>query len=70
MNAATGQLNSLHKDYLKCVNEKMSEFLSKPSTRKDATEFCQDEKKAYFMHMKSEFPHQYKNILRIDENTY
>ena len=72
MNADTGTLNSLHKTYLKCVDAKMTEYLNNPAARADnkETEFCATEKDAYFAFMKSNFNHQYQNILRVEANTY
>ena len=42
MNANTGELNNLHKQYLKCVDAKMTEYLSNPAVRQEnkETEFC------------------------------
>jgi hypothetical protein len=33
MNAATGELNNLHKVYVKCIDEKMTAYLSNPAVR-------------------------------------
>jgi hypothetical protein len=72
MNAATGELNNLHKVYVKCVDEKMSAYLTNPQARSENkdSEFCPQEKNAYFTYMKANFAHQYENILRVEANTY
>ena len=71
MNAATGELNNLHKVYVKCIDEKMTAYLKNPSARDSKeTEFCATEKDAYFAYMKANFAHQYENILRVEANTY
>ena len=72
MNAATGELNGLHKVYLQCVDKEMSHYLSSAQVRADskATEFCAADKQAYLASMKSGFPHQYANVLRVEANTY
>jgi len=72
MNADTGALNSLHKTYLQCVDAKMTEYLTNPAVRADnkEAEFCATEKVAYFAFMKTNFNHQYQNILRVEANTY
>ena len=70
MNAATGEVNSLHKTYLKCVDAQMKEYLNNPAVRGTTTEFCAEEKDAYFSAMKKNFPHQYQNVLRVEANTY
>ena len=65
-------MNGLHKTYLKCVDAQMKEYLSNPAARaanKDA-EFCSTEKDAYMSSIKTNFPHQYNNILRVEANTY
>ena len=69
MNASTGELNNLHKTYLKCVDEKMTAYLNGKREEKE-TEFCTKEKDAYFAYMKVNFEHQYTNILRVEANTY
>jgi len=72
MNAATGELNNLHKVYVKCVDEKMTAYLTNAAARSENkdTEFCPKEKDAYFTYMKANFAHQYENILRVEANTY
>lgn len=72
MNAAAGELNGLHKTYIKCVDAKMKEYLSNAAVRAEnkETEFCAAEKDAYFAYMKVNFAHQYNNILRVEANTY
>jgi len=63
MNAATGELNNLHKLYLQCVDKEMANYLQSAQARTEtATEFCPDEKKAYFASMQKNFPHQYANV--------
>jgi len=72
MNAATGELNHLHKTYLQCVDKEITNYLAADAAARTApaTEFCTDEKKAYFAGMKRLFPHQYNNVLRVEANTY
>lgn len=72
MNAATGDLNNLHKTYLKCVDEKMTAYLTSSAARAEnkETEFCATEKDAYYGYMKVNFASQYNNILRVEANTY
>ena len=72
MNAATGELNNLHKVYVKCIDEKMTAYLTNPAARAETkeVEFCAQEKDAYFSYMKANFAHQYENILRVEANTY
>ena len=70
MNAATGEVNALHKVYLKCVDVQMKEYLKNPAVRGTTVEFCANEKDAYFTAMKDRFPHQYANVLRVEANTY
>ena len=59
MNAATGELNNLHKAYVKCVDEKMTAYLSNAAARAESkeTEFCSQEKDAYYSYMKANFAH-------------
>ena len=72
MNVPTGELNNLHKTYLKCVDEKMTAYLGSAELRaeKKDDEFCATEKDAYYAYMKVNFLHQYNNILRVEANTY
>ena len=72
MNPNQSQLNSLHKTYLRCVDTKMTEYLSNPTVRSEnkETEFCASEKNEYFGFLKSAFPEQYTNIMRVEANTY
>lgn len=68
MNASVNQVNSLHKEYIKCVDREMSAYLSQPDRR--VTEFCTAEKNEYMSAIKANFPHEYTNILRVEANTY
>jgi len=68
MNSNVSQMNTLHKAYIKCVDKEMSAYLS--GANKGVTEFCTDQKNAYFSHMKDHFPHQFNNIIRVESNTY
>ena len=72
MNPNVSQLNSLHKTYLRCVDAKMTEYLSNATVRSEnkETEFCASEKDQYLGFMKSSFPDQYTNIMRVEANTY
>ena len=41
MNAATSEVNSLHKTYLRCVDTEMTNYLSNSQARTgNTTEFC------------------------------
>jgi len=72
MQAATAAVNAAHKQYLKCVDSKMSEYLSSPQLRASGTagEFCAPEKQAYMDTMKAHFPYQYDNLVKVDASTY
>ena len=70
MNAATGELNNLHKIYLQCVDKEITNYLATPAPRAGTTEFCAAEKTAYLAGMKRNFPQMYENVLRVDANTY
>ena len=48
-NSASGELNNLHREYLRCVNNKMKEFLAQPTENVNANtdyakEWCSTEK--------------------------
>ena len=72
MNAATSEVNKAHKLYLQCVDKTMTEYLSNSQVRRDnkEAEFCVPEKQDYLETMKSNFPHQFETLLRVDANTY
>ena len=72
MNPNVSQLNSLHKTYLRCVDTKMTDYLSNAQARSENkdTEFCASEKHEYLGFMKSAFPEQFTNVMRVEANTY
>ena len=49
MNVAAGELNGLHKTYIKCVDAQMKEYLSNAAVRAEdkETELCAKEEDAY-----------------------
>ena len=72
MNAATAEVNKAHKLYLQCVDKTMTEYLSNAQLRRDSkeAEFCVPEKQEYLSAMKTNFPRQFDNLVRVDANTY
>jgi hypothetical protein len=49
----------------------MSEFLADPDrATKKKSEFCRDERLAYFNYMKDHAKVEYENIMRIEANNY
>ena len=75
-NSARSELSHLHREYLRCVNNQMKEFLEKPaenaaSASADyAKEWCSTEKKSYFSHMSAHFKTEYENLLRLENQNY
>ena len=66
-------MNRLHSAYLGCVNKKMTEFLQDKegtSEVRKETEWCLEEKRAYFNYMKGNLRTEYDNILRLEGNNY
>ena len=49
----------------------MTEFLKESSSaaRKE-TEFCRPEKEQYFTYMKENFPIEFNNLIRMEENNF
>ena len=72
MNSQTAAVNAAHKQYLKCVDVKMTEYLSSPQLRAqgDAGEFCVKEKQVYMDTIKQHFPHQFENLVQVDAASY
>ena len=49
----------------------MTNYLSSAQARTEkVTEFCTDEKQAYFASIQKNFPGQFANIQRVESNTY
>jgi hypothetical protein len=74
-NSARGELNNLHREYLRCVNKNMKEFLSQPADNTNsstgyATEWCAEDKKKYLNFMASNFKTEYENLLRLETQNY
>ena len=74
-NSARGELNNLHREYLRCVNNKMKEFLAQPAENVNANtdyakEWCATEKQQYFNYMSSNYKTEYENLLRLETQNY
>ena len=74
-NSTRGELNNLHREYLRCVNNKMTEFLAQPTENVNANtdyakEWCTTEKNQYFNFMSSNFKTEYENLLRLETQNY
>ena len=69
MNADHATLNNLHKLYLKCVEDKITEFVAGGQARAES-EFCASEKANYFRFMQEKFKTEYDNIIRFEGNNY
>ena len=74
-NSERGELNLLHREYLRCVNNQMKEFLSKPAEEVNANtgyakEWCAVEKQKYFNYMGTHFKTEYENLLRLEGQNY
>ena len=74
-NSARSELNQLHREYLRCVNNQMKEFLEKPAEAVTAStdyakEWCSTEKKSYFNYMATHFKTEYENLLRLETQNY
>jgi Mg2+ and Co2+ transporter CorA len=74
-NSARSELNTLHREYLRCVNNQMKDFLEKPVENASASadyakEWCSTEKKSYFSHMSTHFKTEYENLLRLETQNY
>ena len=63
MNPNVSQLNGLHKTYLRCVDQQMTQYLSGSAVARSdnkEVEFCANEKNSYFSFMKESFPEQFE----------
>ena len=76
-NSARSELNNLHREYLRCVNNQMKEFLEKPAdptatgaSSGYAKEWCSTEKQTYFNYMSAHFKTEYENLLRLETQNY
>ena len=74
-NSARSELASLHREYLRCVNAQMKDFLEKPADNTNvntayAKEWCTAEKKKYFNFMSENFKTEYENLLRLETQNY
>ena len=71
MNASENALRMLHKEYLACVDEQLTNFLAaKPSSSSKAAEWCAKEKNNYFDYMRANFKTDYDNILRLESQNF
>jgi len=74
-NSERSELNNLHREYLRCVNNQMKVFLEKPAEATTAStgyakEWCTAEKQSYFHYMSAHFKTEYENLLRLETQNY
>ncbi len=66
-NADYRSMNKFYDAYIRCIDNNLKTFLEKKShTTKE--EWCTQEKKQYVAYMKDNFPTEYENILRLEDN--
>lgn len=68
-NKDESQLGGLYRKYLACLDNQLSDFLSKKENEAQG-EWCADEKRKYYNHMKDNYKTEYENIIRLESNNY
>ena len=70
MHGQTGIQKKLHGQYLICLDAKVNAFLKGDEQTKQESEWCLDEKRAYFNHLREHHRTEFENILRLEGQNY